>query len=159
MSRLTASNGKAARYDADFYKWANEQAAALRAREFESLDFENLAEEVEGLAKSDRRELRNRTMRVLAHLLKCEFQTTRSSRSWEATLVEQRAAIDALLEDSPSLRGELPQMIERVFASAKRIAAKEMRLERGVERFPQDCPWTIEQVLDPDFYPHASKSA
>ena len=99
MSNLTPANGKAAAYDADYYKWANEQAAALRARHYELLDFENLAEEVEGLARSDWRELRSRLMRVLVHLLKCEFQAARRSRSWEATLVVQRSEIEDRFED------------------------------------------------------------
>ncbi len=157
MSNLTPTNGKAAAYDADYYKWANEQAAALRARHYELLDFENLAEEVEGLARRDRRELRNRLIRVLAHLLKCEFQAARRSRSWEATLVVQRTAIEEILEDSPSLRREAPQLIERAYASAQRIAAKEMRLDQWSERFPPTCPWSVEQILDADFYPALSK--
>jgi hypothetical protein len=156
MPNLTPANGKSA-YDADYYKWANEQAAALRARHYELLDFEHLAEEVEGLARSDSRELRSRLMRVLVHLLKCQFQPARPSRSWEVTLIEQRTEIETVLQASPSLRGELPQMIERAYASAQRIAAKEMRLEQWSERFPPTCPWSVEQILDADFYPASSK--
>ena len=157
MSNRSGSNGSAARYDADYYEWANQQATALRARDFELLDFEHLAEEVEGLAKSDRRELRNRLMRVLVHLLKYQFQADRRSRSWEATLFVQRTAIDAVLEDSPSLHQELPQLIERAYAVAARAAAQEMRLERWTERFPRECPWSVEQILDADFYPKLSR--
>jgi len=157
MSNLIPANGKAAAYDADYYKWANEQAAALRARHYEMLDFEHLAEEVEGLARSERRELRSRLMRVLTHLLKCQFQAARRSRSWEATLLEQRIKIGEILDDSSSLRGELPQLIEGVYPSAQRIAAKEMRIEQWSERFPPTCPWSVEQVLDADFYPAPSK--
>ncbi len=156
MPNLTTANGKAA-YEADFYAWSMGQAAALRARDLESLDFENLAEEVEGLGRSDRRELRNRLIRVLEHLLKCQFQPARHSRSWEKTLIVQRTNIAALVEDSPSLRRELPQMIERAYTSAQRIAAKEMRLEQWSERFPATCPWSVEQILDADFYPAPSK--
>ena len=157
MSNLTPANGNTARYDADFYEWAKEQAAALRARHYELLDFENLAEEVEGLARSDWRELRSRLMRVLVHLLKCQFQPSRRSRSWEVTLIEQRTEIETVLQASPSLRGELPQAIERAYASARRIAAKEMRLDQWAERFPAICPWSVEQILDADFYPAPPK--
>lgn len=159
MANVVASNGKTARYDADFHEWASQQAAALRARNFEALDFENLAEEVEGLARSDWRELNSRLMRVLVHLLKCQFQASRRSRSWEATLLVQRTEIATVLKGSPSLRAQLPQLVDGAYASARRVAAKEMRLEQGAERFPQECPWTIEQVLDLDFYPPSSKSA
>ena len=154
---MTPANGNTARYDADFYEWAKEQAAALRARHYELLDFENLAEEVEGLARSDWRELRSRLMRVLVHLLKCQFQPSRRSRSWEATLIEQRTEIETVLQASPSLRDELSQMIERAYASAQRIAAKEMGLDEWTERFPRECPWNVAQVLDADFYPAPPK--
>jgi hypothetical protein len=157
MSKIVEANGKTARYDADFYEWAKEQAAALRERHYELLDFENLAEEIEGLARSDRRELENRLMRALVHLLKCQFQAARRSRSWEATLVVQRTRIEVVLRDSPSLRRELPQLVEWAYTSAQRIAAKEMRLEQWSERFPPTCPWSVEQILDADFYPASSK--
>ena len=157
MPNLAPANGKTAAYDADYYKWANEQASALRARHYELLDFANLAEEVEGLARSDWREVRSRLMRVLVHLLKCQFQPSRRSRSWEVTLIEQRTEIETVLQASPSLRGELPQAIERAYASAQRIAAKEMHLEQWAERFPPKCPWNVEQILDADFYPAPSK--
>jgi Domain of unknown function DUF29 len=42
-------------YDTDFYRWTQTQAAALRAKDFATLDLENLAEEIESLGRSDRR--------------------------------------------------------------------------------------------------------
>jgi hypothetical protein len=153
MSKIVEAIGKTSRYDADFYEWAKEQAAALRERHYELLDFENLAEEIEGLARSDRRELRSRVVQILVHLLKCQFQPGRRSRSWEATLASQRTEIEAVVRDSPSLRREVPELITDAYASARRIAAKEIRLEQLSERFPMTCPWSVEQVLDPDFYP------
>jgi hypothetical protein len=157
MSKIVEANDKTARYDADFYEWAKEQAAALRARHFELLDFENLAEEIEGLARSDWRELRSRVVQILVHLLKSQFQPGRRSRSWEATLALQRTEIEAVVRDSPSLRREVAELIDDAYASARRIAAKEIRLEQWSERFPPTCPWSVEQILDADFYPAPSK--
>ena len=146
-------------YGRDYYSWALEQSSALRERRFYALDMDHLAEEVEGLAKSERRELRNRLMRVLAHLLKCRFQPARRSRSWETTLVSQRVQIAALFNDSPSLRGDLPQTIDQAYALAVRLAGKEMGMKREQwERlFPARCPWSPKQILDEDFYPAARK--
>jgi len=156
MSKIVEANDKTARYDADFYEWAKEQAAALRARHFELLDFENLAEEIEGLARSDWRELRSRVVQILVHL-QSQFQPGRRSRSWEATLALQRTEIEAVVRDSPSLRREVAELIDDAYASARRIAAKEIRLEQWSERFPPTCPWSVEQILDADFYPAPSK--
>ena len=120
---------------------------------------DHLAEEVEGLAKSERRELRNRLMRVLVPLLKCRFQAARRSRSWETTLISQRVQIAALLDDSPSLRIELPESVERAYSIALRLAGKEMGMtrEQWEQLFPARCPWSAKQILDEDFYPPARK--
>jgi hypothetical protein len=59
-------------YDHDFFLWTQEQAAALRCAKASNLplDWENLAEEIESLGKSDRRELTSQITRILQHLLK-----------------------------------------------------------------------------------------
>ena len=79
-------------YQRDFYGWALEQAALLRARRLAELDLENLAEEVDGLARAEARELRSRYATLLSHLLKWELQPQRRSQSWAATVVREREA-------------------------------------------------------------------
>jgi Domain of unknown function DUF29 len=151
--------GQTPLYRRDYYAWALEQARALQERRFEALDFEHLAEEVEDLAKSEPRELRSRLKQVLAHLLKCQFQSGRRSRSWEGTLASERTEIAALFHDSPSLERELPEIVEQAYSLALRVAGKEMRLKRDQWQslFPAQCPWSAEQILDEDFYPKPQK--
>ena len=76
-------------YQRDYYTWALEQARALRTRRGEALDWENLAEEMEGLALSEERELESRLEVLLVHLLKWRYQTKKRSRSWQLTIREQ----------------------------------------------------------------------
>ncbi len=142
-------------YRQDYYAWSLEQSAALRERRFEALDIEHLAEEVEDLAKRERRELRSRLTRILVHLLKCRFQLARRSRSWGANLFLQRAEIADLFHDSPSLQTELPESVERAYSVALRLAGNEMRMKRDrwEQLFPPRCPWSPKQILDEDFYP------
>ena len=47
-------------YERDYYTWVVEQARALKQRRIEMLDWQNLAEEVEDLGRSEKRELRSR---------------------------------------------------------------------------------------------------
>ncbi len=159
MGNAIQSHQRSALYRRDYYAWALEQASALRKRRFEALDLENLSEEVEGLARSERRELRNRLMRVLVHLLKCQFQPKRRTAGWETTLFDQRAEIADLLHDSPSLRRELRETIDRAYAVALQRAGKEIRVKPEMWKgmFPARCPWSAEQILDQDFYPPANK--
>ena len=105
-------------YDNDFLAWSKQQAEALRAAmrggSNQSLDFGNLAEEIEDLGKSVRRELQSQIRRVIRHLLKLEHSPAREPRrGWAESVVDARAEIEDLLEASPSLRTELDRDVER----------------------------------------------
>ena len=95
-------------YDTDFLRWTAEQAAALRAAPKDTnlpLDWENLAEEIESLGKSERRELGSQIRRILHHLFKLEASPARPPRAgWRASVKAARADALEVLEQSPSLR-------------------------------------------------------
>jgi hypothetical protein len=141
----------AAGYEEDFFAWTKRTASLLRARRFSDLDVEHLAEEIEDMGKRDRRELDSRVRVLLAHLLKWQLQPARQSRSWKATIVAQRAEIDDLLRDSPSLRSRVGSELERNYGVAVARAAAETGAAR--DRFPTRCPWSARQLLDPRFHP------
>jgi hypothetical protein len=142
-----------ATYQGDVVAWANQQAAFLRARNFAALDWENLAEEIEDVGKSEKRELMSRMSILLAHLLKWQYQSGRSGTSWERTIKEQRASIKEALAETPSLVGSLsdPVWQRRAWGDAIAKAFKETGIAEDI--FPENCPWTMEQVLAPDFFP------
>ena len=109
-------SGKVCLYEQDFVRWTEAQAAVLRrAAETKSnlpLDWLNLAEEVESLGRSQRRELRSRLATIIEHLLKLEYSPATEPRlGWIETIGRERREIERLLEDSPSLRGELEQAL------------------------------------------------
>jgi hypothetical protein len=43
-------------YERDFHAWANQQAALLRAGQLSDADIENIAEEIESMGRSEKRE-------------------------------------------------------------------------------------------------------
>ncbi len=88
-------------YDTDLLAWAERQAAHLRAGQLDRLDVEHLIEELEAMAGKLRRELKNRLRVLLAHLLKWQAQPKRRSRSWAATIAEQRDQIDCTAGGEP----------------------------------------------------------
>jgi Domain of unknown function DUF29 len=142
-------------YDEDFYAWTQEQAALLRAKKWRELDYGNLAEELEALGKRDRRELEHRLEVLVMHLLKWRYQPERRDRSrgWRSTIREQRRRLTRLLRDSPSLRSEVPALLDDGYPHACGKALDETRLPP--ETFPPTCPWTAVQVLDDAFWPEA----
>jgi hypothetical protein len=138
-------------YDEDFVLWCERQAALVRAGRFDLVDQENVAEEIESLGRSDRRQLQRRLEVLIMHLLKWRFQPTHRSRRWQLTLVDQRSRIERLLRESPSLRRDLGRLLDEAYAGARRMASAETGL--ALRTFPRACPYTVEQILDPDFVP------
>ena len=138
-------------YGMDFAAWIEQQAELLRAGDVAALDLENLAEEIEGLGNNERRELASRIEVLLMHLLKWKIQVDHRSRSWRSTILEQRSRIELVIEDSPSLRRQVPSAIAKRYALARRRAIDDTGLLRDC--FPDECPFTAGQVLDPDFLP------
>jgi hypothetical protein len=139
------------RYDEDFVLWSEHQAALIRAGRFELVDWENVAEEIESLGISDRRQLRNRLGVLMMHLLKWQFQPMHRSRSWQSTIRVQRGRVEQLLQESPSLRREVADLARNGYAAAREEAAAETGF--APRTFPRSLPYTAEQILDEGFYP------
>lgn len=140
-------------YDQDYYLWFADQARLLRAAAWQQLDVEHLAEELEDMGKREKRALRSRTVVLLAHLLKYRFQPQHRSASWNGTIREQRKQLAELISDSPSLRPRLEDDLQDSYISASLLAAGETGLPETV--FPEQCPFSIDQLLDQDFWPDA----
>ncbi|WP_338862530.1 DUF29 domain-containing protein [Mycetohabitans rhizoxinica] len=142
-------------YDEDVIAWANEQAALLRAGKLSALDIEHIAEEIEDVGKSEQRELANRMAVLLAHLLKWQYQSGRRGSSWQRTIKEQRCAIIERLGRTPSLKPVLQDASwqREIWADAVSKAIE----ETGLDVFPDACPWSMEQVLGPTFFPDQSQ--
>lgn len=118
-------------YDGDLALWAEDQARALRdaarARINVPVDWENVAEEIESLGKSQGRELASWVRTVLVHLMKLEASPAAEPRAgWRATIRRERAEIETVLKDSPSLRQTVQAVIEAEASTARRLVAADM---------------------------------
>lgn len=135
-------------YDEDLLAWAKQQAAHLRAGHLDRLDVEHLIEELEAVAGNLRRELKNQLRILLAHLLKWQVQPRRRLRSWASTIVEQRAQIEDLLEENPSLRREMEATARAAYPQAVKLAMAETGLPRRT--FPPELPYGPSEILSED---------
>jgi hypothetical protein len=150
-SYFAAMPVKSRLYESDFYAWSREQAELLRAGEIDKADIEHIAEEIDSMGRTEKRELISRLSVLLLHLLKWRFQPEKRSPSWEASIRVQRNRLADHLDDNPSLKPLLPQAL----ASAYRDAALEGVAETALpgSAFPAKCPWAVEQALDSSFWP------
>ena len=91
-------------HDSDFYAWSLEQAALLRAGRVGEADLAAIAEEIESMGKTEKRELISRLTVLLLHLLKRQAQPTGRGNSWRLSIANARDEIADLLGDNPSLK-------------------------------------------------------
>jgi len=68
--------------------------------------------------------------------------------------MEQRRSVLDHLADNPSLQAQISLATEQAHASAILAAARETGL--ALRHFPETCPWSFEQMMDPDFWPDAA---
>jgi hypothetical protein len=138
-------------YEQDFYAWANEQAALLRSGQLSAADIEHIAEEIESMGKSEKRELVSRLSVLLLHLLKWQHQPNLRGNSWRLSIANSRDQLTDHLADNPSLKSKLSEALGTSYRYAHRDAARETGIDVAV--FPEDCPWQFSQIMDPEFWP------
>jgi hypothetical protein len=139
------------KYRQDFYAWALANAKFLREGKLTEVDIENVAEEIESIGKSEKRELVSRLAVLIAHLLKWQFQPAGRNNSWKYTIEEQREEIIELLKESPSLKNKINQELGRAYHRGVLIAATETDL--GKEVFPKQCSFSLEKLINKKFFP------
>jgi hypothetical protein len=142
-------------YDRDFYSWALEQASALREHRIEDLDWENLAEEVGDLARSERRAFRAQCARLIEHLLKLAFspltELERNRRLWRLTLIETGSELSDLLEESLGFRSSAGELFQAGWRLGRIEALKS--LEVPDQTIPKAPIWSFEQATEDNFTP------
>jgi ribosomal protein L29 len=133
-------------YDQDFYAWTQQQVEILLSGRLEELDIDNLVEEIESLGKQQRQELRNRLGVLLGHLLKCRFQPDARSKSWVATIREQRREIQELLDENPSLKPYLAEAICKSYPKGLDLVDRETPIL--MSDLPPVCPFSEAEIFD-----------
>lgn len=138
-------------YEVDFVGWVETTVEQLRAQNYTCVDWENLIAEIEDMSRRERKSLKNNLVVILLHLLKWHYQPEYRTGSWRGSIREHRRRVNDDLKDSPSLVPYLQSVLAECYANAREQAADETGLSR--ETFPLLCPYTPEQVLNPEYLP------
>lgn len=148
----------------DPHAWLVDQVKVLRSKQYDFLDSEKVAEELEAMANSDRTEVISHLRNIVANFLKLAYSAIRrSERSWTHSILLARLNLSLKVDNSKTLRNDLPNFLKTAYKQARTLAANEMRLERhqAQQLFPagEECPWSIEQLRDEDFLPEVAPTA
>ncbi len=136
-------------YNTDYSEWIQETLKEIKAKNFAKVDWSNLIEEIESMGKSERRALLSLLTQLLEHLLKMFYWDAEKERNynhWASEVVNFRAQIENQLEDSPSLKRELPAFYQRAHSTAIKSVSKLFAL-------PDDASISLENALDDDWFP------
>lgn len=148
-------------YDEDIVAWSKQQAEALRSAarggSNQVLDWDNLAEEIEDLGKSQQSALSSQARRIIQHLLKlANSRAAAPRRAWRVSINSARVEIDYLLQKSPSLRTELAAAVADEMTRALRLALYELEdhseLDPAVQARMRSTVYSVDQVLG-DWFP------
>jgi len=154
-------------YDADFFAWTRQQAKALRAAAGSStnqpLDWENLAEEIEGLGASERSALGSHIMRIIQHFAKLDFSPAAEPRNgWRRTIRLARLQAQRRIEDNPSLRPELRRIVEQETRRGIEYAIADLEEHGEIDEVDANAlrrkRYTVDQVLGDWFPPEPGKA-
>jgi hypothetical protein len=153
MAKTLTKSPHAGLYETDYYRWLEEQAELLREGRTEDIDVVNLSEEFEELAVGERASVESYAETVIEHLLKLEHSPAeRPRRGWGLAMARHRGRLAKRL--TASLRHRLQESLGDVYRDGRRAAAIGLEVDRvRAEQLPIQCPYTLEQILDPDWLP------
>ena len=128
-------------YETDYYQWTLEQVEALRERNLDKLDWENIIEEIESLGRSDYNAVSSLLMRQIEHRLKIDYTPLEECyKKWQ---VERQAfKIGIKRQISPSMKPKLKKDLEEIYQDAVSLVT----LEYGIN-LPDQCPYTLDELL------------
>ena len=138
-------------HDTDYHQWTVEQGRLLREGKLDLLDRDHLAEEIEGLGRSEKREIESRMTVLLMHLLRWMYQSGKRKGGCEACIRVSRRDLKKVLSENPSLRNYPAAQLADVYLGARVEAEKETGLD--FETFPDNCPFSIDEILKDGFLP------
>ncbi|MBV8453607.1 MAG: DUF29 domain-containing protein [Deltaproteobacteria bacterium] len=142
-------------YERDYYLWAQEQARALREHRPDQIDWENLAEEVDDLARRNADALEGQCETLIEHLLKIALASEsirkNNLRLWRASVRNARHKIGILLRRNPSLRVRSDELFGDAWPVGSNNALAKLDLED--EAIPEAPLFTFDQAVNNSFEP------
>lgn len=143
-------------YEKDYPLWAEINLELIREKAYEVVDWENLMEEIESMAKSDLRACISYLAVILEHLYKLDnFKHIAggetAGNSWRQSIDYARVEIEDIFDLYPSLRKKLPDNIEYAWRSARRKLEKWLKYN-GYNpadfKLPEKSPYTFEDAIN-----------
>lgn len=137
-------------YEIDDYLWTIKTVNLLKERRFDELDLENLIEELDDLGSEKRHKVESLLEQIVRHLLLLEYwhnEHERNYRHWSAEVISFRTQLNDRM--TKNFYNYLNENLSIIYKKARKYVA----VKSGLETFPEECPYTLEQLLNEDWFP------
>ena len=161
-----AEAGPESLYDGDGFTWGLQQAAAIRRRDFEAIDWENVAKEIESYSRQLRDRWESHCVWAIELLLvseHCVDPAQAELRRWARELAICRSEMAHVIERNPGRKDQCGAMLQMAWGHGRERAASKLELHdgdawpvpRGVRRIwedalPRECPYSLAEVAGYD---------
>ena len=151
-------------YERDFYSWSMQQADALKRRDFNAVDWENVIEEIADLGKAQQHNWEAFCARVIEHMLKIDYYreaTEKVLEQWLQEILDFRQEMAELIDKNPGLKGQYAKMFAAAWKRGRGYACRRLaeydedndpqttwkKAFRERDRMlPAECPYRLEDV-------------
>lgn len=137
-------------YETDYIEWIEQTIKILKSRQLEQIDYENLIEELEDLAKREKRRLRSLLEQIIRYLLFCQYwdlERVTNSSHWQAEIVSFRNQLNEDL--TTNLRQYLEVNLFLIYGNALDY----VKAKTNLNTLPDICPYSLDQLMDKNWLP------
>lgn len=138
-------------YELDYLAWYEKTLEQLKNNHSNELDLESLSEVLENLVRDTKRSGESYLRQIIIHLLLIEYwESEKINRChWAAEIVNFRSELET--DMTTNLKKHLDLVKENIYQKALKYVIKKTELNRTL--FPIQCPYSLEQLLDDDWFP------
>jgi hypothetical protein len=150
MNILTKNNLKTL-YTTDYLAWYELTLEQVKNKQINDLDLDSLSEVLENLVRDTKRSGESYLKQIMIHLLLLEYWEVEkiNCRHWAAEITNFRGELE--LDMTTNLRKHLTTTQEKNYQKALKYVIVKTQLPKNT--FPNQCPYTLEQLLDEDWFP------
>lgn len=141
-------------YQTDYARWLEETIAKLHQRDFNGLDLENLIEELEDLGREQKNAVISLLDQLIRHLLLLSYwqsEIPRNRTHWQGEIYNFRVQLADRL--TQTLYNHLASRLDEIYRRS--LKAVQIKTDNQIA-FPPSCPFTLDQLLDIDWWPTPS---
>ncbi|MTJ09927.1 MULTISPECIES: DUF29 domain-containing protein [unclassified Anabaena] len=139
-------------YEIDDSQWLEETIKLLKEHQFQELDLENLIEELEDLGRRDKNAVVSLLEQIIRHLLLLQYWTSESENNsvhWQGEIYTFRTQLNRRI--TTNLRNYLASELDSIYKDA--LGFVKIKTQNSVN-FPPECPYSLEQLLDIEWFFH-----